>query len=330
MVDKDKIRKYVGVVLSLMSNNDYKLTNEDNEIINYMKELIKKDPKYSDINDKIINSNGDQNKIDELIDSYTKDDMQNNEKTEEEQISEVFDIPVGDIEHLFLNGGKKIFHFYSESLGRDVVLENTTNGKSLVDVLNDLKNDKDNFDNSQDYLMQETNSNNMEMVMYTPEEILNNRNLVSSLNDSDLNLLGHLVDNADRLNIKLINVENLFYITNDHKIKEISYDMNYKPIVGGPEYEANVENENISQEVTNEDNSDLSDMFSGADDNNDEKEQENENKNEKNKENSGKKMVMTYNNYNENGFASSYFFIFAAIFIIIIFVVIYIVLGELI
>ena len=123
--------------------------------------------------------------------------------------------------------------------------------------------------------------------------------------------------------------DKIIYI-NDHKIKEISYDMNYKPIVGGPEYEANVENENISQEVTNEDNSDLSDMFSGADDNNDEKEQENENKNEKNKENSGKKMVMTYNNYNENGFASSYFFIFAAIFIIIIFVVIYIVLGELI
>lgn len=328
MIDKNKIREYVRIVLSLINDNNYKLTTQDKETLDYMKELIKNNPKYHDINDKIINLNGNEGQINELIDSYTNDLKEESKKTEEEQISEVFNIPVGSIEHLYLNGGKKIFHFYSESLGRDVVLENTKNGKSLVDVLEDLKSSNDSFNNSQDYLIQEASRNNIEMDMHSPEEILNNRNLFNSLNDAELNLLSYLVENADRLNIKLINVENLFYVTNDHKIKEISYDMNYKPIVGGPEHEANVENDNISQDMTYEDNSDLSDMFSDSENKNDEKEYEDK-KNENNeKDNSNKRKVMKISNYDENGFASNYFFIFAALLIIIFFVIIYIVWGN--
>ena len=33
-------------------------------------------------------------------------------KTEEEQISEVFNVPLHEIEHLYLNGGKIILGFY--------------------------------------------------------------------------------------------------------------------------------------------------------------------------------------------------------------------------
>lgn len=330
MLDKGKFREYVRIISFLISNNDYKLTSEDRDIIKYMKDFISNNPEYSDINEKIIDLNGDEEKIDELIDSYTENKTDKIEKSEEEQISKAFNIGVEDIEHLYLNGGKKIFYFYSESLGRDVVLENTKNGKNLVDILDEIRTNNDDSYSSQDYLIQDSNINNIEMDMHSPEEIINNRNLIGSLNDGELNLLRYLIENANNLDIKSINIENLFYITNDHKIKEISYDMNYKPIIGGPENMGDVENENNTQEMTSDEQADLNDMFSDSENKNDINKQEDENTEDKNKENSNKMKVMKITNYSENGFANNYFFIFAAILIIIIFVIIYIVLGELI
>lgn len=324
MINREMVYKYAKLVMLMKNDKDYKFTDRDEELLIYMKDLMKNNPKFVNITERIISTGGDEAKIRELIDSCVDENEITNEenKTEEEQISEVFNVPLHEIEHLYLNGGKKIFHFYSVDLGRDVVLENTNKGKSLTDVLEELRQSTDVEDENQDSkgdLIEEAKRNNLEMEMYLPNEIANNKDLIGSLSDSDLELLSYLVQNADQLNIKLINVDNLFYITNDHKIKEVSYDANYKPVVSSPEGEDGMDSNSVSNEEVVDDNSDLGNMFSQDDD----LEKENEYENSKEKEN--KQLVRKIDNYQENGFGNNYIFIFAAILIIIIFILLFIV-----
>jgi len=333
MINKENILSYAKLVNKVISDDSYKLTDDDNRILNYMKELIKNNPKYADFAEKIIDMNGNIDQIQQLLDDYTKENTNEN-KSEEEQIAETFNISVNDIEHLYLNGGKKIFHFYSNDLGRDVILENTKDGKNLSEILEDLKRqnnqDTNNLEktDSTDLLMDNSRVSNLEMKMYSPEQIINNKNIVQLISDKDLFLVKYLVSNAERLNIKLINLENLFYITNDHKIKEITFDKNFRPVVSDPDYEHNLDDkqtddsmsenlESINDEEMSND-SDLNDMFDDTE--KEEQEKSEEEKKEQEKESKGK--VLKLENPDSNGFANNYFFIFSVILIIIIFVVI--------
>ena len=323
MINKEMVFEYAKLVILMKNDKDYKFTDRDAELLIYMKELMNNNPKFNNFTERIISTGGDEEKIRELIDSCVDENEIINEedKTEEEQISEVFNIPVNGIEHLYLNGGKKIFHFYSDDLGRDVVLENTNKGKSLTDVLEELRQSTDVEDENQDSkgdLIEEAKRNNLEMEMFPPSEIANNKDLIGSLSDSDLELLSYLVHNADKLNIKMINVDNLFYITNDHKLKEISYDANYKPVVSGLNEAEDTDNDLVSDDEIVEEDEDLNEMFNQEDTS-----LEKENENGKEKEN--KQLVRKIDNYQENGFGNNYIFIFAAILIIIIFILLFIV-----
>lgn len=335
MINRENIIKYGRLVNKIITDGNYKLTDDDNMILKYMKDLIREDPKYADLAENIINANGDEEQVQQFLNSYLKekDDV---EKNEEEQIAEVFNISVNDIEHLYLNGGKKIFHFYSNELGRDVVLENVKDGKKLDEVLEELKsqNNEDNPEmktDSTDLLMANSRVGNLEMNMYSPEQIINNKDITQLINENDLLLVKYLVSNAERLDIKLINLDNLFYITNDHKIKEITFDKDFKPVVSDPEYERNLNdkyiddtsmNEKMSFQDTDtekmEDNSDLDNMLSDTTEEDKKKEEEEKKRNEL----ENKAKVLKLENTENSGFANNYFFILSVILIIIIFVVI--------
>lgn len=322
MVNKNRLLDYARLINKIMKNGDYRLNDNDKETIRYIRELIKKNPNFSDLSDKLIDANGDEEKIRIIIDSYDDTIQKEDKESEEEQIASVFNVSTSGIQHLFLNGGKEVFYFYSESLGRDVVLENTKNGKSLTDILSELKNDNeiDSFNDSKDDLVDESLRSNLEVELYSPNEIKNNNDLAMSLNHNELILLNYLIKNADSLDIHLINVENLFYITSDHKIKEITFDRNYKPVVSEPEYEKNVENNNASNEEQDNlrDNNDIDEMFSDQDSNN------KDNNLEIELDKSGKQKMLKMDNYQENGFAYNKFFIFVSLFIIIIIIFVFV------
>ena len=83
---------------------------------------------------------------------------------------------------------------------------------------------------------------------------------------------------------------NLFYITNDHKLKEISYDANYKPVVSGLNEAEDTDNDLVSDDEIVEENEDLNEMFNQED-----TALEKENENGKEKEN--KQLVRKIRKY---------------------------------
>ena len=63
MINKENILSYAKLVNKVISDDSYKLTDDDNRILNYMKELIKNNPKYADFAEKIIDMNGNIDQI---------------------------------------------------------------------------------------------------------------------------------------------------------------------------------------------------------------------------------------------------------------------------
>lgn len=149
---------------------------------------------------------------------------------EENEISKTFGIDISNIEHKFLNNGIEIFYFYDLKLNREVVLQNNRYGKNLVEQLKEIQQKNQLFQTSNDeqntnnILEQQINKSNIELKMVTLNEIKNNPDLVSTLKDEENDKLNYLIDNYIYLNIKCINLENLIYIDNNNKLREVVYD----------------------------------------------------------------------------------------------------------
>ena len=204
------------------------------------------DPQYSDLITSIIDLSYDDAKK-KLDDFFNKNKV--NSTSNEEQIAEVFGVSTDNIEHIFLKNGVQVFKFYSAVLGRDVVLENNVRGKSLSDILSDYQQkyaekytSVNDAENSNDILMDIRLNSDIEMKLFSLDEVRSQVSEISSLNEEQLELLNYLLNNADSFNINLINISNLFFITNDHKLMEITYDKNHKPIVGEPNGELEHDN----------------------------------------------------------------------------------------
>ena len=189
------------------------------------------------------------------------------EKSEEEEIAKTFGVDVNKIEHKYLNNGNEIFSFYDANLGRQVILENNKKGKSLTEYLKEIqdKNEKYQTENSEantnDILRDESNEENIELKMYTKEEILSNE--LGNMNNKDIAKLNYLLRNYERLRIKGINLENLIYIDEDNKIHEAIINEKQEVVVATPD-DANYSDSAYEQnevDNSNEDSNELESMM---------------------------------------------------------------------
>lgn len=280
-------------------NNNVEPNDDDKVIIDMVKKIIDDDPKYMELVNKLIDSSFEDDMIESILDDYFKKNDDIVDESVENQIAEVFNVSPNDIECLFLNDGNKIFKFYSSSLERDVVLENDHNGKKLVDILNDLKSNNNKYNstndeyNSTDMLVDESQRENLEIKMYYVDDVINHSAEIASLNNSEQQLLAYLLENKERYDIKMVNIEHLFFITNSHKIMEISFDKDFKPMVSEP----NSEETFSSNSESKTDDSDLSDMF---DEDSNNKEDENNNILDKNDVQKKKVFLIDSNGFSNN------------------------------
>ena len=221
-----------------------RITVEDKNYAEMIMEKYKNNPEYKALLEKILNA--PQGQSIQVVQEYFKEKQQQIEKKpEEEQIAKVFGVSADQIKHLYLKNGKQIFSFYSPDLGRDVVLENGRKGKTLTEVLKEIQESNEKYqsddpnENSKDIMMDERLKSNLELPMYPPKEIGQHMGEIESLSANEKKLLKYLVDHAEQLDIKGINITNLIYIDHNHQIKEISFDKNFNPVTGSPEGEDN-------------------------------------------------------------------------------------------
>ena len=230
-------------------------------------------------------------------DFYKKKEKENTkEKNTEEEIAKTFGVDPSKIQHIFLKNGKEIFFFYSFELEKDIILENSNRGKSLSEILEEIQKNNEEYQldneekNTDHIMMDERLKTNLELKMYSPEEAPQHVAEINLLNENEKKLLNYLLHHKEELDIKAINIENLIYITNNHEIKEISYDKNFSPTISSPESEgkkssASQENEKKDKSPELEDSSnELNEMMKDS-----EKEELKENENEKKKEKEEKK-----------------------------------------
>lgn len=323
IVSKDKFIQYAKIVDLLKENSgkeNISLSIVDYDIIKEIKDAYKNNPKYAALINKIINAK--EGEAVQVVEDYYNEVERQNDMNPEEEISKVFGISVDKINHLYLKNGKELFFFYSDYLERDVVLENNKKGKSIVDILKDIQDSDEKYqsdnpsENANNIMMDERIKSNIELDMYSPNEVLNRVNEIDSLTQDEKRLLNYLLKNAIKLDIKSINVENLFYITNNHEIKEITYNMDFKPVVSSLDREDTTakeeffnEDSNSNEEInsmlqdSNEDsnsNEDIDNMLQDSNEDNNEDSNENTNNLDKEKE-AVKKLVLV--NSSDKGFA---------------------------
>ena len=307
-MEKELLIKYVEMInrfekLSKEERSIYSNTEEE-KVIAEVRNLIKTNPELSELLKKIhsVSASERNNVINEY---YSKQEQEETpKKSEEEEIAKTFGVSVDKIEHKFLSNGKEIFSFYDISLGRQVVLENNKKGKTLVEYLREIQEQNEKYQTENE----ETNSNNilndqridenLELKMYTKEEILGlNINFNSSANE-DIAKLKYLLQNYDRLRIKGIDLENLIYIDEDNKIHEAVINEKQEVTVASLE-DANYAAEEYDGASSNEapeeeDNNDLEAMIDDVETEEVDFElsgsEYEENKNEKEK---GKQKVLT-------------------------------------
>lgn len=260
-MSQEKLLQYINL------RNDYEskqnigvqriITIEEQQLINDINNytLINEDFK------KLINSMNNASPIERenLAKKYLEqlEEPVESASLEEQEISKTFGIDISNIEHKFLNNGNEIFYFYDLKLNREVVLQNNKYGKNLVEQLKELQQENELFQtsnnelNTNNILEQQINKSDIELKMVTLNEIRNNQNIVNSLKEEDYNKLNYLINNYVYLNIKCINLENLIYIDNNNKLREVVYDKEKDRYYTDEPKTANYQEETQNIETTN-------------------------------------------------------------------------------
>lgn len=205
-------------------------TIEDKNLMAYMRQLAKRDKEISTFLQHLSDVPSYE-RLEEIEKYYNeKEKIENAASEEEKEIAKTFGIDISKINHKYLNNNKEIFYFYDLKLGKEVVLENKKEGKSLVEQLKEMQLEKETYQTTNNetntYRMLNNQRNNMELDLLTINEIKNHQQQLSNMNKEDYNKLNYLINNYNNLNIKYINLENLFYIDENNILKEVIYDKN--------------------------------------------------------------------------------------------------------
>ena len=313
-MNKERIIRYVEIVnqmeRAIDKGENYKLSDDEKSFIREMQGEIANDEELRKQLEKIFALSPEERL------EYINKNNDNDEKIEEtdsveEAIAKTFDIDVTSINHHFLQNGNEIFSFYSNLLGRNVVLESTSEGKSLIDVLKELQDGLENAEENnkgEDILLDESKRKNIEVKMYTKEEIVSNPVVFDFLDEDDEIKLNYLLDNYDSLQIEGIDTVNMIFIDKSGKIKEATLTKDKEVVIAEPLSESSSNDYQQTSGVSSkEEESELDSMFSDGEDNityEDEKLEEIRKDKEKAK-------VLVYQN--EDGFINDVFYVFLAV-----------------
>ena len=249
--------------LSIYPNSD------EIKIMSEVRELVENNPELSDLLKK-IHALPDSERMRTVVEYFAnKEEKEEEPKTEEEEISKTFGVDVNKIEHKFLSNGNEIFSFYDVELGRQVLLENNQKGKSLVECLQEIQEQNQKYqtedaeENSNNILRDKSAEENIELKMYTKEEIVNRFDDFSNVNKEDVAKLKFLLNNYEKLRIKGINLENLIYIDEDNRVHEVVVNEKQEVVVATPvdaNYSADQDESGAEVEQTNESSDELGSM----------------------------------------------------------------------
>ena len=259
-MNKDRVIQYINL------RNDYEMktsmnivriiTDTDKQLINEINSYALQDKEFMNILNSMSNINPSE-RIKVIEEFFNKKEEVKEASVEEKEISKTFGIDISNINHKFLNNGNEIFYFYDLKLGRDVVLQNNKNGKTLVEQLKEMQQENEMFQtqnneaNTNNMLEQQINNSDIELKMVTLNDIRNNPNITNSMNKDDLNKLNYLINNYNNLNIKVINLENMLYIDNNNSIREVIYNKEKNQYYTEEPQSANYQEENQKIELAN-------------------------------------------------------------------------------
>ena len=259
-MNKDRVIQYINL------RNDYEMktsmnivriiTDTDKQLINEINSYALQDKEFMNILNSMSNINPSE-RIKVIEEFFNKKEEVKEASVEEKEISKTFGIDISNINHKFLNNGNEIFYFYDLKLGRDVVLQNNKNGKTLVEQLKEMQQENEMYQtqnneaNTNNMLEQQINNSDIELKMVTLNDIRNNPNITNSMNKDDLNKLNYLINNYNNLNIKVINLENMLYIDNNNSIREVIYNKEKNQYYTEEPQSANYQEENQKIELSN-------------------------------------------------------------------------------
>lgn len=225
-MDKEKQIRAIEL-LNKMQEGPYVRTEQDNMLISDCN-LFMNDPNQDNKEFiSIMNKSLEERKkyVEEYYASLKKDDSEE----EIQAIKETFGFDITDIENKKLDNGVEIFKFYAPKLERVVVLQNRQD-LSLVEqlkqkqALNEQFQTNNDVENTNSMLEEERQKDNVELKMIYPSEINNYGETISNMSEEDRAKLFYLINNAEVLGIKKINIQNLIYLDQNDKIREVVYD----------------------------------------------------------------------------------------------------------
>ena len=263
--EKNQLLKFAQIIEQLKcQSNGIQISAEDQTFLEQVRDTYIDNPEYFELLKNIMDApqGGCLSVLEEFYKKKEKEEEEKKDKNPEEELSKVFGVSPNEIQHLFLKNGKEVFFFYSFELEKDILLENSNKGKSLMEVLEDTQNNNEKYqmdsdeENTNHIMMDERLKNNLELEMVPVEEVSNHLSEIDQLKEDDKKLLNYLIGHKDELDIKEVNIENLVYVTNDHELKEITFDKDFKPVVSSPESENNEDsNDSIQNDPVIEDSS---------------------------------------------------------------------------
>ena len=319
-MDRDMLIQYVDILNKMedipydvrMSRNDL-----DHSMIQFMEEKAVDDEEISALLTKIksLPSSERMSFVKEYLDSREKEAPKEDSSLEE--IAEVFGIDVRDIQHIFLADGGEVFLFYSHYLSRNVVLENPKSGQSLVDQLQKIQEENeqyqsgDSVENVHDILTDKALETNLELTFYSKEEVMNHLEDMDDFDADSERKLKYLLQHYEEYMIQGINLEHMTYIDQSGEIQETIVDDKGQVHVSTP---VNARYVNQTEENTEDSVSydeELQDLFHE----NEENEEEEEESLEKPKTYVKKDAAFEQRGFTSNAFY--YFLIFLAVLFII-------------
>ncbi len=257
---KEDILKYFELLDKYTLNNKVIFNNEELELINKVNDELNKDPELSNLFNNLRNTFPSSREV--LIDKY----LDSKPKSLPEEISKTFGIDISKIEHKILDTGVEIFYFYDNLLGKEVVLENKKDGRSLTEILKEVQEENkkyqgnDNQKNTTDILRDKRVNEDIELKMIPVENIDKYLGQVKSLSSEDYKKLFFLVRYSTDLDISYINIENMIGLSSYGKIYEVTKDKfeNFK--VGEPK-SANYNEQDIDTSERINNNESLSSSY---------------------------------------------------------------------
>lgn len=260
----DELLKYAKRTIKDIRDENGKIKREFIELQEKVESHCSACPECKEVIEQLYKSSS-LAEIEQIRNKFEKKD-QMEKVTEEEMISQKYDINVDSIEHIRTHDGKEYYHFYDIRLNKDIVLKKNKENYNLQEELKDVQdnllsaqgyNEKENGEEAFRY--QRMNTNN-EINLYSVEEIINRSELLGNLDAKQMKAILVLLQNKDYLNIKQINPETGIAIDANHKVVTSYYNKNsQKYEVDLPtEYKYTTDTNSVEQEESKTSN-DISD-----------------------------------------------------------------------